>query len=86
MLEKYYTYVLYSSQFDKIYIGYTSDLEARLLSHNSLATKGWTVRFRPWEILFYEEFQLKAEAMKREKELKSARGRLYIRNTYLSKI
>jgi putative endonuclease len=85
MPEIYYTYVLHSSRFDKIYIGYTSDLEDRFLSHNSMATKGWTLRFRPWEILFYEEFPSKAEAMKREKELKSAKGRLFIRKNYLSK-
>ena len=67
MLEVYYTYVLYSIRYDKIYIGFTSDLKTRLLSHNTLATKGWTIRFRPWEILFYEEFSTKAEAIKREK-------------------
>jgi len=33
-------YALYSESSDKIYIGYTSDLEARMLSHNELATKG----------------------------------------------
>ncbi len=39
------TYVLYSEKYDKIYIGFTSDLESRLLSHNMLATKGWTVKY-----------------------------------------
>ncbi|SKB44189.1 GIY-YIG catalytic domain-containing protein [Sphingobacterium nematocida] len=43
-------YVLYSPAYDKIYIGFTSDLESRLKSHNELAKKGWTIRFRPWEL------------------------------------
>ena len=72
-------YVLYSETFDKIYIGYTSDLQKRFLSHNELGTKGWTVKFRPWRIIHTEEFDTKAEAMQREKQLKSSRGRNWIR-------
>lgn len=73
-------YVLYSVKYDKIYIGFTSDLDARLLSHNHLGKKGWTIRFRPWELLYKEEFETKEKAMSREKELKSARGRAFIRS------
>jgi len=72
-------YVLYSEKFNKIYIGYTSDLGKRFLSHNELGTKGWTIKFRPWKIIHTESFQSKAEAMKREKELKTSRGRNWIR-------
>ena len=35
----YWVYVLYSTRFEKIYTGYTSDLEQRILSHHSLAKK-----------------------------------------------
>ncbi len=73
-------YVLYSKRFNKIYIGYTSNLKARFLSHNKLGTKGWTIKFRPWEIAVTEEFQTKKEAMNREKQLKSANGREFIWN------
>ncbi len=71
-------YVLHSERHKKIYIGYTSDLGARFESHNTLAKKGWTIKFRPWKIVHTEIFQSKSEAMKREKELKSARGREFI--------
>ena len=71
-------YVLYSREFEKIYIGFTSDIELRFKSHNELATKGWTIRYRPWIILYTEEFITKAEAMKREKQLKSGSGREFI--------
>ncbi|MGD1843957.1 MAG: GIY-YIG nuclease family protein, partial [Salibacteraceae bacterium] len=43
-------YALYSSSHDKIYVGYSSNLQERLRSHNELAKKGWTVRYRPWEV------------------------------------
>ena len=73
-------YALYSKEFDKIYIGFTSNMEARFYSHNVAATKGYTVKYRPWIILYTEETENKAVAMKREKELKSSKGRLFIRS------
>ncbi|MEA2095988.1 MAG: GIY-YIG nuclease family protein, partial [Candidatus Cloacimonadota bacterium] len=66
-------------KFDKIYVGYTSDLKQRLLSHNELAKKGWTINYRPWELIYKEEFTEKKLVMKREIELKSHRGRDFIR-------
>ena len=75
----YTTYVLYSEKYDKIYIGYTSDLEQRLRSHNELAKKGWTVKYRPWKVIYTEEYESRREAMKREKQLKGYQGRQFIR-------
>ncbi|WP_423129975.1 GIY-YIG nuclease family protein [Gaoshiqia sp. Z1-71] len=74
----FYVYVLYSEKFDKIYIGMTCDLKKRVFAHNHLP-KGWTKNFRPWKLVHSEEFLLKADALKREKELKSHRGRDFIR-------
>ena len=76
----YTVYALYSKEFDKIYVGFTSNMEARFYSHNVAATKGYTVKYRPWIILYTEETENKAVAMKREKELKSSKGRLFIRS------
>ena len=72
-------YVLHSQRFDKIYIGFTSDIEKRLFAHNHPSNKGWTKSFQPWEIIYSEEFETKEEAMDREKQLKSYRGREFIR-------
>ncbi|MGZ3874590.1 MAG: GIY-YIG nuclease family protein [Mucilaginibacter sp.] len=71
-------YALYSPSFNQIYIGYTSDMANRFLSHNELATKGHTLKYRPWVIAYTEETKTKTEAMKREKQLKSAAGRNFI--------
>ena len=70
-------YVLYSSTFDKIYIGYSSDINNRFLSHNELATKGYTIKFRPWVIAYTEEYETKREAIIRENYLKSTQGRKF---------
>ncbi|WP_295650035.1 GIY-YIG nuclease family protein [uncultured Mucilaginibacter sp.] len=56
-------YVLYSQSFNKIYIGYTSDLDNRFLSHNELATKGYSLRYRPWVIAYTEEFENKKKLL-----------------------
>jgi putative endonuclease len=75
----YTVFVLYSSQFDKIYVGFTNNLDNRFKSHNELGNKGWTIKFRPWVIIHTENFDTKSDAMRREKQLKSAMGRTFIR-------
>ncbi len=77
-------YILYSAAFDKIYTGYTSNLEERFLSHNELGTKGWTIKFRPWKIVHTEFFERKEEAIKKEKYLKSGVGREWIQRNIIS--
>lgn len=77
-------YALYSPNHDKIYVGYSSNLQARMRSHNELGKKGWTIKYRPWEIVFTESFATKAEAMKRERELKTAKGRYECNGGYLN--
>jgi putative endonuclease len=73
----FYTYVLYSENFNKIYIGQSSDLEKRFWEHNNGFSK-YTKRYIPWKIIYKETFESRSEAMKREKELKSQKGREYI--------
>ena len=76
----YSIYVLYSEKYNKIYVGVTSNIEERFKSHNELGTKGWTMKFRPWIIIYTEEYIEKSIALSREKQLKSAQGRLFIRS------
>jgi len=74
----FYTYVLYSIKHDHIYIGQTNNLEVRLQEHNSGICKS-TKHYIPFQVIYYEEFQTRSESMKREKELKSHKGRDFIR-------
>ena len=78
MAGKYITYVLYSSSSDRLYIGQTSNLPARLSRHNKKLVKS-TKHYTPWKLIHREEFETRSEAMKREKELKSHKGREFIR-------
>ncbi|HUI31054.1 MAG TPA: GIY-YIG nuclease family protein [Candidatus Acidoferrales bacterium] len=75
----YTVYVLYSEKFHRHYTGFTSDFEGRMASHNVLGKKGWSKKYRPWKVIFTEEYETKAEAMRREKWLKSGAGRDFIK-------
>jgi putative endonuclease len=80
---KFYTYVLRSTKFERNYVGFTKDVESRLKQHNSGKTKS-TKPYRPWILLFVEEFDSKEEALKREKWLKSGIGREFIKKIMAS--
>jgi putative endonuclease len=71
-------YVLYSELHNKIYVGFTLNLEARLASHNAENGKGYTHSFKLWKVVHTELFTTNPEAMKREKQLKSAKGREFV--------
>ena len=75
----YVVYILASEKTNKLYKGHTSNLIERFKSHNALSKKGWTVRFRPWRVVFVRFFQTKVEAIDFEKYLKTGVGREWIK-------
>jgi putative endonuclease len=75
----YFVYVLYSIEYKKIYIGFTSDLSKRLSSHNHPLNKDYTAKFKPWILIYSESFSSKDLALIREKQLKTAKGRTFIK-------
>ncbi len=70
-------YILYSSTKNKFYIGYTSDLEERIIRHNQ-KSKGFTGNTNDWKIVYTETFLTKTEAIAREKQIKSWKSRIKI--------
>jgi len=70
--------VLKSLSAEKFYTGHTDDLERRLLEHNS-GHGYYTKRFMPWIMAYREDVDSKDEAIKREKYLKSAAGRRWVK-------
>jgi len=77
-MEQHYTYVIYSPKNDKIYIGYSANPANRFIAHNHPKNKGFTKKFQPWVLIHIEKFDSKHEAMVREKQLKSHKGRDFI--------
>ena len=68
---KFYVYLIASTNKNKIisYVGYTNNLEKRLLAHNSSKGAKFT-RGRKWKMIYSESFTTKSKAMKAEIKLK----------------
>ena len=76
----YFVYAIYNQRHDKFYIGQTFDINKRLVEHNNKVFKGYTSQFDgPWILIYKEEVSSRQEALKREKQLKSFRGREFIK-------
>ncbi|KKS53847.1 MAG: Excinuclease ABC subunit C [Parcubacteria group bacterium GW2011_GWA2_42_28] len=70
----YYVYIIYSAKLGKEYIGFTGDLKKRLIEHNQQRVS-YTSRGVPWELIYYEAFVNKKDAMNEEKFFKTGSGR-----------
>jgi putative endonuclease len=79
----YIVYVLISPSANKTYVGYTADLQRRMVEHNH-SGKGFTKSHRSWNILFTETYATKQEAMKRERYFKTGKGREEIKSRRFS--
>ncbi len=73
----YIVYILYSPTKEKYYIGYTSNLEDRIIRHNQ-KSKGFTGNTNDWEVVYTEKYETKEVAMQRELQIKSWKSRLKI--------
>jgi len=58
---------------DVYYIGSTKDVHKRIEVHNSSKAR-WTTRYQPWILEYYEEYETRSEAVRRERFLKSQKG------------
>ncbi len=65
----YYLYLLYSKTNEEFYVGTTPDLRRRFYDHNSGKNRA-TKSAVPWELVYYETYPTKEDALKREKRLK----------------
>jgi putative endonuclease len=74
-------YILRSESTASYYIGHTEDLARRIAQHNDFDYHGskHTKRNKgPWVCIYTEQYETRAEAMKREKAIKSKKSRSYI--------
>ena len=75
---KYFVYILKSLNFEKAYVGMTNDLERRLSEHNS-GKSIYTNKFKPWKIIYTEEYGTIEEARDKEKYYKTSAGRIQLK-------
>jgi len=77
-------YVLVSQSCGKLYIGQTEDLSRRLTEHQTDMAR-YTRGRGPWELVLTEHYPSRAQAMHREKSLKSGQGRQFIKGSLASR-
>jgi len=73
----YFLYILKSQSTEKYYTGISANPELRLSYHNTFE-KGFTSRYRPWEIVFTKEFESKEIAHQAELKIKSWKSKTMI--------
>ncbi len=66
---------------DSFYIGQTDNLFRWWKEHKE-GKVDWTKKYKPVEIIHYEYFQTRDEAIRREKELKTGFGRKWLKSGY----
>ena len=75
----FYVYILYSASSDKYYVGYTDNIERRLLEHNSSERTTYTSKHRPWILKKCIELDgSRSFAMKIEKAIKKLKSRVLL--------
>lgn len=78
MLLPYCVYILFSKKDFELYVGYTSNLEARIKDHNYGGTRSTSYR-GPLELIFCEFYLFKEDAKKRELYFKITMGKKAIK-------
>jgi len=73
----YFVYVLESEKDGSYYIGHTNDLKERVERHNQ-GRSAYTRNRGPWKLIYQECYQSRAEAARRERELKARKDRDYL--------
>ncbi|WP_440618409.1 GIY-YIG nuclease family protein [Candidatus Pelagibacter sp. HIMB1493] len=80
----YYVYLIIAVNSSKkiSYVGYTKNLQKRLLHHNNNKGAKFT-KGRKWKLIYYEIYNSKSKALKQEYELKkNQKLRKQIKNKY----
>ena len=78
VLTMFYTvYIIYSTRLDRYYIGYSENVNERLLQHNT-GISDYTAKSDDWELKYTEQYSSRIDAMAREGAIKKKKSRRYI--------
>ncbi|MBM4161587.1 MAG: GIY-YIG nuclease family protein [Ignavibacteria bacterium] len=78
---KFFLYLLYSPSFDRTYVGQSDSVDARVKLHNSGKVRS-TKAYRPWVLVYVEEYATRAEPVARGKWNKGRQGRGLLRRSW----
>ena len=78
-MKYFYVYVLRSEKDKNLYTGYTNNLNSRLVRHNTGKVESTKNRL-PMKLIYWEGCLNQKDALLREKYLKTAWGKRYLKN------
>jgi putative endonuclease len=70
-------YIIYSQKIDRYYIGYTEDIDNRLMQHNG-GESVFTAKANDWNIVYKEVFLTSQETQRKERIIKAKKSRKYV--------
>ena len=73
-MEEFTVYAIESQVDKRLYVGFTKNLKNRIKEHNTGKTRS-TKGYRPWKLVFWQNFNNKKKARKQEKYFKSGSGK-----------
>jgi putative endonuclease len=76
---KFFAYIIKSIEHDFYYKGHCEDIEERIKQHNAGMTES-IKPYIPFKLVYFEEFNTRSEAIKREKYFKTSAGRRFLKS------
>ena len=76
-IKHYYVYILQSMEDFSFYTGQCEDLDSRMSKHFDGFNK-YTASKGPLRLVYFEQYNIRTEAIKREKEIKNKKSRKYL--------
>jgi putative endonuclease len=66
----YFVYILTNKPRDTLYVGVTNDLVRRVFEHREGVVSGFTKRYGPKQLVYFEKYDDPTAAIQREKNIK----------------
>jgi len=82
--EKFFVYILQSMKDFSFYVGQCDDLDKRMSKHDDGMSK-YTASKRPWRLVYFEMFNSRSDAIKREGQIKKMKSKKYIQSLVMSR-
>jgi len=82
--EKFFVSILQSMKDFSFYLGQCDDLDKRMSKHDDGMSK-YTASKRPWRLVYFEMFNSRSDAIKREGQIKKMKSKKYIQSLVMSR-
>ena len=77
---KHCCYILYSEKLCRYYIGYSSNLDVRLVFHKNSESRKFTYKAKDWKLYYKIDCISKGQGTAIEAHIKRMKSRIYIKN------